>query len=166
MPLIIHGNTTVSTSGAGVINASISMDPSSVSNTDWGDVSGTYDEFRVLGARLRITSLVPNATATADGLVVVCFDNDSSSALTTFTQGQQYNTARIFPALFQSMSGKMLTYVWYRPTSGRESAIPWIDVASSSNSPGGILFYATGLANSTAYLAYTVDLLCEFRGRR
>ena len=166
VPAVIHGFTTVSSSAGGVINASISMDPSSVSNTDWADFSSTYDEFRVLGARLKVMAMNPNSNSLADGLCVVAFDNDSSAALSSFGQGQQYNTAVIFPLIYQSVNGRMLTATWYRPTAGKETTIPWIDVASSSNSPGAILFYATGLTASTLYSSYTVELLLEFRGRR
>jgi len=168
VPAIIHGYASVSSSAGGVINASVSMDPNSVSNTDWADFNTVYDEFRVLGIKVSINSNFATLTpgAATDGLIVVAYDNDSSSALTTFTSGQQYNTARVFPALFQNTNGRMLTYTWYRPTSGKETTIPWIDVASPSNSPGAILFYASGLTNSTLYFYYTVQLLVEFRGRR
>ena len=166
VPAIIHGFTTISSSAGGVVNSSISMDPSSVSNTDWADFSGVYDEFRVLGVRLRLMSTSPNTTSANEGLVVVCFDNDSSGALSTFTEGQQYTTAYIVPSIFQQTNGKMATYTWYRPTAGKETAITWCDVATPSGSTGAVKFYANGLTASTQYFAYTVELLCEFRGRR
>ena len=166
IPGIIHGYTTISSSAGGVINASISMDPSSVSNTDWADFSVTYDEFRVLGVRLRLMSTSPNTTSANEGLVVICFDNDSSGALSTFTEGQQYSTAFIVPSIFQQTNGKMATYTWYRPTAGKETTIAWCDVATPSTSTGAVKFYSSGLTASTQYFSYAVELLCEFRGRR
>ena len=163
---IIHGYNTISSSAGGVINASVSMDPSSVSNSDYADFSVAYDEFRVLGCKIDLMSTSPNTTSANEGLVVMCFDNDSSSALSTFTAGQQYSSAVVFPSIFQSTNGNMLSRTWYRPTAGKQTAQPWIDVNSSSNSPGAILFYASGLTASTQYLAYSVELLVEFRGRR
>lgn len=142
------------------------MDPSTISNTDWSDYNTVYDEFRVLGVRIKLMSTSPNTTSANEGLVVMVFDNDSSSSLSSFTTGQQYNTAVIFPSIFQSTNGRMLERTWYRPTSGRQTAQVWYDVATPSSSPGGVLFYATGLTASTQYLAYAVDLLVEFRGRR
>ena len=145
-----------------MINASISLDPSTISNTDFTDMTANYDEFRVLGARLKLVSVAPNSTTNTNGFVAIVFDNDSNSSLSSFTGAQQYNTCKLIPAIFLGVQ-KM---TWYRPTSGSETTIPWIDVNTSSSSAGGILFYATGLTASTAYLSYCVELLIEFRGRR
>ncbi len=163
---VVHGTGTIASSGGGVIASNIPLDPSTLTSTDWADFSGLYDEFRVVGAKLIIASLQEFSTTAANSLAAIAFDNDSTVAPSSFSQVQQYNTCKYMSSVFVSSSGKPWEAVWYRPTSGRDTTIPWIDVATPSNSPGSIFYYATGLSAGTNYWSYAVELLIQFRGRR
>jgi len=158
----IHGNAAYASSAGGVIDTNITMDPSAVGSTDWGDFSSTYDEFRVLGVRITVASVQSNNTA-LNTLVAFAFDNDSSGNPGSFSVVRQYSTCKLLPAIWTT---KPISITWWRPTRGAETTIPWYDVATASSSPGSIPLYASGLTATTTYLALAVDFFCEFRGRR
>jgi hypothetical protein len=162
----IHGASTLSTTGAGILNSVISLDPSTVTGTDWADFSSTYDEFRVVGCEVNLVSLFQNSITAASNLLVIAFDNDSSTAASSYTGALQYATSNVTSAIFQHSGGTIKNYTWWRPTAGAETTIPWVDVATPSGSVGAILFYAESLNLSAAYLAVSVRLFLEFRGRR
>ncbi len=162
---VVHGTGTISSNGAGIIASNIPLDPSTLTSTDWADFSGLYDEFRVIGAKIIIAPEQQFSVTAANALAVMAFDNDSTVTAANFSAAQQYNTAKYLSSIFVSSSGRPWECTWYRPTSGRVP-IPWIDVATPSNSPGCIFYYATGLSAGTVYWSYAVELLCQFRGRR
>lgn len=162
----IHGAATLSSNGAGIINTTISMDPSTVTGTDWADYSSTYDEFRVVGCAIDLVSLFQNSITAANNLLVLAFDNDSSTAMTSYTGALQYSTSRASSVIFQHSGGRVLQQTWWRPTAGAETPVLWSDVATPSSSAGAILLYAESLNLSAAYLAVSIKLFVEFRGRR
>lgn len=162
----IHGAATISSTGAGIINTTFSMDPSALTGTDWADFSSTYDEFRVIGCEITLVSLFQNSITAANNLLILAFDNDSSTAPTSYTTALQYSTSRTSSAIFQHSGGATLRSTWWRPTAGSETTIPWVDVAAPSGSVGAILLYSESLNLSAAYLAASVRLYVELRGRR
>ncbi len=162
----IHGYGTFASDGAGKMAAAIQMDPSSLGSTDWADFSVAYDEFRVVGCRLRLASLLQNSITSVNNLMFLAFDNDSHATPTTYTQVQQYSTSVPSCTIFQHPAGGVWSKLWYRPTAGKETTIPWVDVATPSGSDGSIILYADTLTISTSYLVYAVELFVELRGRR
>ncbi len=164
----IHGVGTLSSSAGGSIATAIQMDPNTLPSTDFSDFGSAYDEFRVLGCRLRLVPLLQNDTKVAalNNLMIVAFDNDSHANPTSYTTTFQYSTSVVTSAIAQCPEGKVFEHLWWRPSAGAETNIPWIDVNTSSGSDGSILIYADTLTASTGYLAYTVELFVEFRGRR
>jgi hypothetical protein len=142
------------------------MDPGSVSNTDLADFNVTYDEFRVVGCRLKLFSAAPNSATNNSGIIGFCFDNDSASAPGSLSTVQQYGTYRPIPAIFLHDKGEPLSMSFWRPSAGKATDVPWIDIANPSGSLGSIRLYASGLSVSTTYLYYTIELYMEFRGRR
>jgi hypothetical protein len=162
----IHGASTLSSNGAGILANAISMDPSALTGTDWADFSSTYDEFRVIGCEINIVSLFQNSVTAANNLLVVAYDNDSSTVPGSYSAALQYSTSNVTSVIFQHSGGAVKNYSWWRPTSGSETTIPWIDVAAPSGSVGAILLYAESVNLSAAYLAVSVKLFLEFRGRR
>ncbi len=157
----VHGSGVLSSSAGGVLATAISLDPS-VTGSDWADFSSTYDEFRVIGAKISFSSTQPNNNVNGN-IVAVALDNDSASAPATFSAVQQYSTCRYFPALW---TGKLCSFEFWRPIKGAETAIIWDDVANPSGSLGSIQIYSGSLTASSTYLAYAVELYLEFRGRR
>jgi hypothetical protein len=158
----MHGNGIVASDAGGIINGYFALDPSALTNTDWADFSSTYDEFRVMGASITVTSAQPNGNI-SNAFIAVAFDNDSAANPGSFSQVRQYSTSHVFPAV---TTVKPTKYTWWRPTRGEETTITWADVANPSTSLGAIVIYASNLTVSTNYIAYTIDLYCEFRGRR
>lgn len=158
----VHGSGNFTSSAGGVIAQAISLDPSALGSTDWADFSSTYDEFRVLGARI-IFAPVQFGVAVNGGIAAIAFDNDSGTAPASLTEVQQYSTCRYF-----QVNGftKVVTFTWWRPNKGKETTIIWDDVANPSTSIGSIRMYSSLLSANTQYLHYAVELFCEFRGRR
>ncbi len=158
----VHGSGNYTSSAGGVIAANISLDPSALGSTDWADFSSTYDEFRVIGARV-IFAPVQFGVAVNGGLVAIAFDNDSGGSPASLTEVQQYSTCRYF-----MVNGftKIQTFTWWRPVKGKETTIIWDDVANPSTSIGSIRLYSSLLSANTNYLQFAVELFCEFRGRR
>lgn len=158
----VHGNFTLTSSAGGVIQYNISLDPSTLGATDWADFSSTYDEFRLLGARVTFAP-VQFGVAVNGGLGAIAFDNDSGGNPANMSVVQQYSTCRYF-----MVNGftKLYSFTWWRPTRGKETAVVWDDVANPSTSIGSIPIYAGGLSANTIYLSLAVEFFIEFRGRR
>lgn len=159
----VHGDAALTTGVAGGINGFIALDPGAISDTDWADFSSTYDEFRVLGVRMRFTCVAPNSTL-ANAFLAVAFDNDNAANPGSFSAVRQYSTHRLMPLVWST--DKVITMTWWRPTRGEETTIPWCDIGNSASSLGSIKLFTTGVAASTTYLNYAIDLFVEFRGRR
>lgn len=159
----IHGETTLATTAGGVVNGYVNMDPSTLTNTDWADFSGTYDEFRVMGVRVTCTSIQAN-TAVNNSFIALAFDNDSASVSPgSLSAVRQYSTSKLLPAVW---STKPISFTWWRPTQGGDTAILWCDVATPSQSLGQIPIYTSGLNGTSNYIFMLVEMFCEFRGRR
>jgi len=158
----IHGTYTYSTTAGGVLAQGMVLDPNALNNNDFADFSSTYDEFRVMGAKVTITNVSPNAN-NLNSLVAVAFDNDSAGTPSSYSSVRQYSTCRLTNAL---ITGQPSSFIWWRPTRGKETNIPWVDVAAPSGSVGSMPFYGDGLTASTAYWYIAVELFIQFRGRR
>lgn len=159
---ILHTEGTLSSTAGGVIANSFGMDPSGC--PDWADFSSTYDEFRVLGTRLKLVSAQTNSTAINNANAAIAFDNDNSSAPTGLNQLTQYRNARVLSIIMDHVGGRPFLYTCWRPTSG--VPIAWVDIANPSGSLGATRLYSSGLTASTAYLYWSIEYLVEFRGRR
>ncbi len=157
-----HAEAALTSNGSGNILTAIGMDPSA--GGDWSDFSSTFDEFRVIGATVRLISAQPNSTSVNNGVLAIAFDNDSSASPTTLNQVRQYATSESLSVLMKHDRGVPYQKTYWRPTTGVQQL--WIDVANPSGSLGAILIAVTGLTASTVYLYYTIDWFIEFRGRR
>jgi hypothetical protein len=162
----VHGYSSLGSTAGGVIDAFITMDPGSISNTDFADFSVTYDEFRVIGCQLSLFSAGPNSTTNNSGIVGFAFDNDTASVPGSLGVVQQYGTYVPVSAVMVHDQGKPLQLRFWRPTAGPKTDVPWVDIANPSGSLGSIRLYSSGLSASTTYLYYAIELYMEFRGRR
>jgi len=160
----LHTDFTVSSNVGGNMTMNVSMVGSSAN--DWGDYSATYDEYRVIGCEIFISSLLQNSITAFNDIGSIAFDNDSSTAPASLAEVEQYNNAMPLPAIFQHPAGKLFRRKWWRPTAGAETTIPWIDVATPAGSLGSIKGYWGALTPSTDYFACLVRFYVEFRGRR
>ncbi len=155
---------TISSDGSGTISQALTMDPSGAN--DWGLISNYYDEFRVIGVRIKLVSLQQFSVTAKNALLCAVFDNDSSSLL-TFTTATQYANKVYIPAVFTHNNGRVWTHTFQRPSS-LSSPIPWVDVGTSSGSAGSfqIVSAAAALSVSTNYYNYAIEWMIEARGRR
>jgi len=163
-------NQSISSDATGRINTVLSMDP--VGSAEWTSMSALYDEFRVLGARVRIISKQQYSAVNLTDMAVVVFDNDDTGVLTSLDAGTQYPECKVFNAVFGSVTTTRentdgaLVYSFMRPNSGKNTSINWIDVANSNQSLGSIKFFVTNLSGTTSYWVILLEWFCEFRGRR
>lgn len=155
--------TKISSNGATVVDARLSMDPSS--SGDWASYASIYDEFRVVGVGYQFVSTQQYSVTTINQPIAVVFDNDDSTALTSYNAAMEYPSCRLTSAVFQSTAEcTHVAYTWMRPTSG--TPIPWVDVGAPSGSLGSIKFYGDSLSVGTQYFSGVQVWFVEFRGRR
>ena len=157
----------ISSNGLGVINTVIATDPSN--SSEWSSAAALYDEFRVIGTRIKLVSKQQYSVTAATDLVVVCYDNDDVTALTSVNQGLEYANSHVFNAVFTHNAPTRedqdcaLIYTYLQPTSG--IPISWDDVSNPTTLKGAVKFYSANLTNSIAYLVYSQEYFVEFRGR-
>lgn len=165
----LQWSTGISSNAAGTINTVFGMDPSS--SGEWVSNTNLYDDFRVLGIRLRLISTQQFSVTKANDALVIAYDDNSSAALGTLDAGLQYNTHHLMPCVWShSATGGsdrecVPTFMFLRPNAGKNTAIPWIPTNTPAGSIGAVKFFATNLTVSTTYLVVAVDWYCEFRGR-
>lgn len=156
-------------SGIGLLNGIVAMNPSG--SAEWTTNTQLYDDFRVMGIRVRLISLQQYSVTALCTPVVIAYDDNNSSALTSFDAGLQYNTHHLFPSVFQqSAFGAVnkdccLEYVFMRPTSGKDTPVTWADTSSPALALGAVKFYGGSLTASTNYFTAIVDYYVQFRGR-
>ncbi len=161
---ILHYNARLSTTAIGTLTTLFSADPSVC--VDWGLVNGYFDEFRVIGMKISLTSLQQfSLTALNNSLQVVWDNDDWTNALASYNAGSQYQQKTTVSAVMVHDAGKTFTVTFLRPNIPG-SPIPWIDNGASGTSVGGIKLYADSLNTSTAYFQVHVEYMVEARGRR
>lgn len=162
--------TAISSTVGGVVNTSIALNPNTTS--EWGSYTNIYDEFRVVGVRINIASNQQFSVTAISKLGAVVFDNDDATILASLTAALEYDTANMFAYVFPNSApgrenkSNLLQFSWARPTGGKHTAIPWIDVGTPGSSPGGVKFYCSNLTASLSYLDVVLEFFVEFRGRR
>lgn len=164
------GSVPISSSALGVINTVISMDPSGLAGAEWTSMANLYDDFRVKGIRVRLSSKQQYSVTAQTDMVVICYDNQNLTALTSLNDGLQYSTSKVFNAVWtHSTTGEnrdsCLTFSWARPTAGKNTAISWTPTSSPGSDLGAVKFYSVNLTASTTYMVAAVEYFIEFRGR-
>jgi hypothetical protein len=161
---VVNSGTLASAAVTGVINAQITFNPSGAA--EWTQLSALYDEFRVVGVRMSLIPAQINTVTNAQGILVMVFDNDDATALTSVNSGLEYDTCHVLQAIWDPTRADACQYRWARPTSGNNTAVVWCDVATPTQSVGSVKFYSSVLTVSTLYISYVVEYFIEFRGRR
>lgn len=160
--IILRTATVLSTTAIGTLNSTIVMDPSSA--VGWAEVSTYYDQFRVIGAKLQMYCLAPNSVTRICDLIIVTFDNDDQSALTSTGQAYARADKLIFPSVYQNHpNGVVFSAV--RPAT-KTSTIDWVTINSPAGSVGAFKFFSETLDVSTNILRVFIEYYVEVRGRR
>jgi len=165
--LVVTG--TISSNAGGIINALILMNPNS--SSDWASIAALWDEFRVLGVRIRLIPRQQFSITVINTLLGVVYDNDDAVALTSGNGAAEYDTAHFTGTVFsqvttQENKDNVQAYSWSRPSSGQNTAITWVDIGAPGNSLGSVKTFATGTTASTTYFDFVFEWFTELRGRR
>jgi len=155
---VLHSSGLLTTNGSGNLAAAIGV-ANLTSYTDYSDFTGHYDEYRVIGGRLKLYSVLGPGHTNPCSLFAIAFDNDaSSSTVPTSTNSViRYATSRV------SNIGRDAKFYFTFETPSNMRL--WFDCASPTDQ-GAILYYATSLSNTTTYVKYELETIVEFRGRR
>jgi hypothetical protein len=149
----------LASNGAGIIANTLSLNPTSYSG--WSSLAPIYDEFRVVGARIRFFSHQANSATNATSTAVVVFDNDDNSTnLTALNDGLDYRVNHMFGAVWDTGLGKQLTA--YRTPIAADGN--WLSTGNASALPCSFKVWCGNLSVSTNYLDWTIELVVQFRG--
>jgi hypothetical protein len=96
--------------------------------------------------------------------VLIAFDNDDATAFSSYAEGTEYQNVHMIPALFNNARTYDLRFA--RPSSGKETSLPWSDVGTPSGSPGAVKMWSDSISASTNYFTYMFEWAIEFRGLR
>ena len=157
----------ISSNGLGVIASVLTTDPSN--SSEWASAAALYDEFRIIGTCVKLVSKQQYSVTAATDMIVVAYDDDDVTALTSVNQGLEYSNSHVFNAVFthNAPTGDnqdcALKYTYLRPTSG--DPIHWEDVSNPTTLKGAVKFYGANLTNSINYMVYSQEYFVEFRGR-
>jgi len=145
---------TMTSSAGGIINNVLTISLSNAINVSY--LPNTFDEFRIIDAELLYAPPAVNAGVNSllysDGIGLV--DYDSSSALTSYGQAVNYDTAR---HIYLSREFKLNFLPFGQPD------LEWQN-ASAPATVGWFKFYFTGLSVSSTYGRLYVRMRVQFRG--
>jgi hypothetical protein len=93
---VLNYITTLSSSGAGVINSVFSNSPSAAGG--WSNLASSYDEYRTLAIEVsyRPDDRYNRGVSVSTAPIYVVIDHDNNGALTTQTQASQYSSVKQF----------------------------------------------------------------------
>jgi len=153
----------LSSSAGGVINNIVSLNPSS--SSDWSTLAVLYDEWRLIGAEIKLFCNVCNSVTSQAQPAVMVYDNDdASTALTSVGNGLDYLYKIQFSTIWDNNRYPTLRVVTYS-SADSSSGRAWTTTGSPALLPCSFKMYSSGNSASTNYLTYTLQLVLEFRGQ-
>lgn len=150
----------LSTNGSGVIAPIFKFDPSGFSA--WSTIAVEYDEYRVIGCRIKFYSVNPTGL---DGgpFAVVYDDDDDTTGITAFVDALDYRVKKMFPIVWNNSSVPTLTANCW-DLADPATGVPWLTTANASATRHSFKGYGANLSYSAAYLCATLELVVQFRG--
>jgi hypothetical protein len=155
---------TLSSKATSILDDVLGFDPSGCN--DYAPNASLFDEFRVRALKVHLVPYQQGSVTAKNDLVAMVFDNDNSSAITTLAAALDYGTVHTFSSIWYSHTGETKSYYFERPTSGKDTAIAWVDVDNPAASIGSVKFFAQSLTASLQYFTFYIEYFVEFRGRR
>jgi len=150
----------ITTTMGGAYTGVIGFTPSAY--TGWAAFSTEYDEWRVVGAEIKIFSI--SSSSNIGGFVVVVYDNDdATTALSSYVAGMDYRQKIQFPAIWTGGNAKTMRVNCYS-VADKSSGRAWATTANATANPCSFKFYATGLSGTVGYWVYTIQIVMQFRG--
>jgi hypothetical protein len=124
-----------------------------------------YDEFRVMGAKIVLFCSQQNSLTVTSALTIVVYDNDDAgTALTGLNQALDYRVKTTFASVWDNDRRPSLTATSYN-IADPGTGTPWFTTNTPNQYPKSFKFYGNGLAASTQYFDYYVELVVQFRGQ-
>lgn len=160
----ITSNGIISTNAVGVITKTIDFNPSAA--TEWANFTSIYDEFRVRAVRLSLVPYQQGSVTALNGTVVVAFDNDDNSVLTSLDAATVYESARIMSGVWYSNQGNIKQLTFARPTAGDHTSEIWYDCGAPATAVGAVKMYSSAMSTSLQYFTYVMEYFIQFRDRR
>jgi hypothetical protein len=155
---VMHRSGTLTSSAGGTLTGTLDIGDLSLYSDFSGEFAALYDEYRIIGGRLKLYSTLGPGHTLGCSLMAIAFDNDSATGSPASTDELiEYSTSKVLNAGRDSK----YFYTFSRP----KSMLLWRDVASPT-SDCGLKYYATTLTISTLYFKYELEVLVDFRGRR
>lgn len=153
---------TVSSQGGGIINAIIGLAPNNFTN--WTALAALYDEFRVVGAEIRISPVTNLNSTSANAMCVLAYDNDdSSNNIPSLVAGLDYTNKTLFNAVWTTQDVIKFSAVCYS-LGDKSTGTEWFTSATPGSIVKSFKFYGTGLTASTSYFTVACSLAVQFRG--
>lgn len=150
---------TFASSAGGVLAGILNFDPSAY--TDWAGLAGAYDQFRMIGYRVRFFPV--GSAAFALRPVVAVFDNDdASTALTSISGAADYGKQIVFNSHWHNPQPMVIAGEMYA-SGNATTGVPWATTAAPTTYPSSVKFYSSGLTVSTNYFTVLVSLVVQFR---
>lgn len=161
--MVLSVQTFYGTTAGGVMQGAIVMDPSA--SAEWSSCALLYDQFRVIGGQVKISSMQANSGTAGNGLIRMAYDNDSTTTPASYADVMMYSEVTDFPATWTS--GSIKTFNFRRPTINGvvQSQSNWYNETTPSASPGAVKFYGQGLTGTITYWSTVTDYLVEFQMR-
>jgi len=151
-----------SANGAGIMAPIVSFNPSGFS--DWSSLAALYDEFRVLGAKIKFFCQQQNSITVQSQPVTVVYDNDdATTAITSASGALDYRLKRQFASIWDNSTFPTLQATCYS-LADQASGIGWSTTGSPAAYPHSFKVYSSGLTASTTYISFSTELVVQFRG--
>jgi hypothetical protein len=151
----------IASSGAGIINAILSMNPTGIA--DFTALAPLYDEIRFVGGRIKFFCAQQNSLTVASAPIVAVYDNDdATSALSAYATGIEYPQKVQFAGIWDNQSFPTLTFQGLNSAAAGTGQL-WVTTGAPNTYPKSVKLYGTSLTASTNYLQYTLEIVFQLR---
>lgn len=168
--MVLRGSIDVSSDGSGVIGQfGVCTDPSGTfagsvfpAGSGWSSLATLFDLYKPEYCVIEWFPLRPNdpTATTAYYPIAVCFDPDSGSNPSSFSEITQYSNARVFNI------HKAFRYATRIPRRAGAAVAGYLDVGTPNGEPASFRWYADSLTASVAYGRMVVSFVVRMKSSR
>jgi hypothetical protein len=161
--IMLQGESTITSSGAGVVGNSIPFDPSSggYSFAEYGSVSTLWSEIKFISCMIQI---IPRGVLTQGDPLYIGYRFDTNSAPNAYTSVSNLPSLRIYNVVRDTSSRGFSMIAKSRgPLNWSQSGTPV--TTQYAGCPGCFMIYGQGFSNSTVICTVRVRSVYAVRGR-
>jgi hypothetical protein len=161
----LTGEDFVVSSGGGIINYSLPIDPTGL-GVEWSSLSSLYGEFRVIGGMITIADVQPiitSGSSVQNGLAIIAFD--AAEFYTPSAVGDLFSYSNRAEFQARSLDRKPFKYGFTFPMAGSDTAILWHSTSVAFTPQACVLIAANTLGASATYWTVLYDFYVQFRTR-